>query len=315
MQIYFFCSCPERGCDKTFARGSQLSQHVRTHTKARPYTCALCSSNFVCRSNLLNHIKRHQGERDYVCHKCGKAFVRRDGLQKHMRIHMAEKPHACSQCDMRFVQRSQLTVHERTHSGIKPYRCAVCHMAFAHSTALRMHVRRHTGERPFKCLICQDKAFSQLPHLKKHMLSIHKTSKPYMCTACKSYFKTKSQLQEHFETCENGRLQTSAEEEREEIGTMPLDKMRLLLAVLLQKISTPEKLETLGYGKRLIDLVLRDSIEQSGRDPCKEANISEAERLKRNLQILLDWTVPKIYMEKFKQERRSMEELLEEFAS
>ncbi|CAH1400084.1 unnamed protein product [Nezara viridula] len=329
-------SCPH--CTKNFARGSQLSQHVRTHTKDRPYNCALCGANFVCRSNLLNHIKRHQGERDYICHKCGKAFVRRDGLQKHlvwyhanykafeckicnkrykghllqhMRIHMAEKPHACQHCNMRFVQRSQLTVHERTHSGIKPYRCAVCHMAFAHSTALKMHVRRHTGEKPFKCLICDNKAFSQLPHLKKHMLSIHKTNKPYICTGCNSFFKIKTQLQEHLETCDKV---SKVPEPEHEVG-MPLDKMRLLLAVLLQKISTPERLQTLGYGKRLIDLVLRDSIEQSGRDACKDVGISEGERLKRNVQILLDWTVPKVYMDKFKQERRSMEELLEEFTS
>lgn len=98
-------------------------------------------------------------------------------------------------------------------------------------------------------------------------------------------------------------------------GGMPLEKMRLLLAVLLQRISTPEKLQNLGYGKRLIDLVLKDSIEQSGRDPCKENDLSESERLKKNVEILLEWTVPKVYMDKFKQEKRSMEELLEEFTT
>ncbi|KAK9502568.1 hypothetical protein O3M35_011319 [Rhynocoris fuscipes] len=333
-------SCPH--CPKTFARGSQLSQHLRTHTKDRPYTCAECGANFVCRSNLLNHVKRHQNEREFVCHKCGKSFIRRDGLTKHlvwyhanykafeckicykkykghllqhMRIHMAEKPHACSQCDMRFVQRSQLTVHERTHSGIKPYRCAVCHTAFAHSTALKMHVRRHTGEKPFKCLICPpgEKAFSQLPHLKKHMLAIHKTNEPYICTGCKSHFKQKTQLMEHAESCE--KLQNKPTNEAPVIAGMPLDRMRLLLAVLLQKISTPEKLKSLGYGKRLIDHVLRDSITQSGRDACKEADLNEAESLKRNVEILLEWTVPKVYMDRFKQERRTIVDLLEEFTS
>ncbi|BET03128.1 Zinc finger, C2H2 type [Nesidiocoris tenuis] len=326
-------------CSKSFARGSQLTQHLRTHTKDRPYTCPQCNSNFVCRNNLLHHIKRHQGERDYVCHKCGKTFIRRDSLQKHlawfhanlkafeckicnkrykghllqhMRIHRAEKPHKCSWCEMRFVQRSQLTVHERTHSGIRPYRCAVCHMAFAHSTALKMHIRRHTGEKPFKCLICPDRAFSQLPHLKKHMLSIHKTNRPYYCVTCKDFFLTKVQLEEHLEACSPGVKQEEGEEEN---AVMPVGRMRLLLAILLQKISTPEKLEKLRFGKRLIDDVLVESIEQSGRTPCKDASLTESERLSENVKILLEWTVPKEHMDKFKQERRSMEELLDEFTN
>lgn len=71
-------------------------------------------------------------------------------------------------------------------------------------------------------------AFSQLPHLKKHMLSIHgKVSgrdhtnlmqvcqltflpfkdKPYMCSICKDFFKTKLELQQHSESCSvNGEL-------------------------------------------------------------------------------------------------------------
>lgn len=312
---------------------------MRTHSKVRPYICDACGVSYVSKSNLLSHIKRHTGERDHVCHKCGKSFIRRDGLQKHlmwfhanykafeckicnkrykghllqhMRIHVKEKPHVCRYCGKTFVQRSQLTVHERTHTGIKPYRCAVCHMAFAHSTALKMHVRRHTGEKPFKCPVCPSKAFSQLPHLKKHMLTIHKTNKPYICTACNSDFRTKNQLQDHYQVCEYGPVEDRDDEI--ESSKMPLEKIRLLLAVLFQKISTPEKLKNLGYGKRLIDLVLRDSIAQSGRDPCRDSSLSEVDRLRKNVEILLDWTVPKQYMENFKRENRTMEELLEEFA-
>lgn len=96
---------------------------------------------------------------------------------------------------------------------------------------------------------------------------------------------------------------------------MAVGKMRFLLAVLLKKISAPERLEELGFNKRLIDDVLVESIESSGREPCKDGAVSVAERLKRNVQILLEWTVPKHYMEKFRTEQRSTEELLEELTS
>lgn len=232
---------------------------------------------------------------------------------QHMRTHANERPHACAYCDMKFVQRSQLTVHERIHSGIRPYRCQVCHMAFAHSSALKMHQRRHTGEKPFRCLLCPNKAFNQLPHLKKHMLAIHKTDKPYLCLGCKDFFKTKSVLEEHQEKCD--KVEKKEKKLLFEHPVMTVERIRLLLACLFQKISTEEKLRVLGYGKLLIDDVLCASIASSGRKPCREKGLDEMTRLKKNIEILLDWTVPKMYMERFRKEQRSIEELMEELTS
>lgn len=335
-----------RHCPKTFARGGQLVQHTRTHTGSRPYTCKQCNSSFTCSANLKLHIKRHMDVRDFICDICGKAFIRRDALKKHlscfhnnvrafhckicnkelkghlpqhMRTHNQDKPHGCANCGARFAQRSQLTVHQRIHSGEKPYRCQVCWKAFAHSTALKLHTRRHTGEKPFRCPLCENTAFSQLPHLKKHMLCIHKTDKPYLCNFCKSWHKTKISLEEHIQICK-AVIETVEEKEIKLDDPkieppMAIERMRLLLAVLLKKISSQKRLDELGFNKRLIDDVLIESIESSGREPCNDDDLSDAERLKRNVQILLEWTVPKHYMEKFKTEQRSTEELLEELTS
>lgn len=333
--FYTFFRCDK--CLKSFTRASQLWQHARSHNKQYTLECAICHQLFACRSVLRGHMKRHMGQNDYVCEVCGKAFLRRDGLTKHLssyhnniraftckicnkqfkghmiqhlRTHRHEKPYECKSCDARFVQRSQLTVHERRHSGEKPYPCPVCKVSFAHSTAMKMHVRRHTGEKPFKCLVCTNTAFTQLPHLKKHMLTIHKTDKPYLCVKCNSYFKTKTQIITHEETC------SPKQETKEFIPPgMALDRMRMLLAVLLIRISTTERLNALGFGKRLIDLVLCDSIENSGRNPYRGNGQSENDLLKKNIEILLDWTVPKMYMDRFKSERRTTEEILEELTS
>lgn len=332
-------------CPKSFARGGQLVQHMRTHTGSRPYMCNECDSSFTCSANLKLHLKRHQEIRDFVCDVCGKSFFRRDALKKHlncfhanvkafhcnichkmlkghlpqhMRTHLNDKPHGCGHCGATFAQRSQLTVHQRVHSGEKPYRCQVCWKAFAHSTALKLHTRRHTGEKPFVCMLCSNIAFSQLPHLKKHMLCIHKTNKPYVCTYCKSFHKTKVDLETHLENCNlNAQLpKEKLKTEVEDVGPpMAVEKMRLLLAILLKKISAPERLVELGFNKRLIDDVLVESIQSSGREPCKDYALTAAEQLKKNVQILLEWTVPKHYMEKFKTEQRSTEELLEELTS
>lgn len=328
-------------CHKTFARNGQLSQHQRTHTGVRPYACDHCTSRFTCVANLKLHVKRHFNLRDYICDICGKSFIRPDALKKHlscfhenvrafnckicgkgfkghltqhMRTHQQDKPYGCGTCGGQFAQRSQLTVHQRIHSGEKPYRCQVCWKAFAHSTALKLHTRRHTGVKPFKCLLCENVAFSQLPHLKKHMLCIHKTDKPYYCLECKTFFKIKSQLLSHLCPNQNCVKTEGMRKDREEV-IMPIERMRLLLAVLLKKISSQKRLEQLGFNKRLIDEVLYQSIRESGREPCLNNDLSETQRLKENVQILLDWTVPKTYMDKFKLENRSTIEILEELTS
>ena len=95
---------------------------------------------------------------------------------------------------------------------------------------------------------------------------------------------------------------------------MPLQKMRTLLALLLKKISTPGRLKKLGFGTRLIDQVLKESIEASGRKPCEETNHNEGNLLKKNIEILLEWTIPKDYMDTFRLANKSVEEILEELA-
>lgn len=40
-------------------------------------------------------------------------------------------------------------------------------------------------------------SFAQLPHLKKHMLCVHNTDKPYYCEKCEGFFKVKTEYEEH----------------------------------------------------------------------------------------------------------------------
>ena len=96
---------------------------------------------------------------------------------------------------------------------------------------------------------------------------------------------------------------------------MSLERMRMLLAILLKRISTPSRLRRLGYGTKLIDIVLTKSIESSGRKAISDESQDTRTLLKRNIEILLDWTIPREFMDRFRQEKKTVEEILEELTS
>lgn len=327
-------------CPAAFSCSANLKLHLKGHMDERDYTCHVCGKGFLRPDALKKHLLCYHGNiKAFHCKICNKMF--KGHLPQHMRTHQNEKPHGCAQCGSSFSQRSQLVVHQRIHSGERPYRCQViynlailyrififnfflkvCWQAFAHSGVLKLHIRKHTGEKPFKCLICveNETAFSQLPHLKKHMQAIHGKDKPYMCSVCNNFYKTKVELQSHSNVC----LKLENENEKEEDTIVQQDtvlrnieppmlisRMRLLVVLLLKKISTEDQLKNMGYEKRLIDNVLIGSLKIAKRTVCEDTTLSEAERLKANVKELLEWTVPTSSMDKFKQEQRSIEELLE----
>lgn len=158
------------------------------------------------------------------------------------------------------------------------------------------------------------------------MRAIHGMDKVYDCEYCLEYFKTKHELQEHKLKCSKAPALEQQSDDQSSGFQMVLEpkcstkettlsRMRLLIAVLLKKISSQDRLKLLGFDKRLIDNVLMDALKLAGQDVCTDTNLHEVERLRANVKIFLDWSIPDAYMKKFKNEERSTEELLEDLTS
>lgn len=158
------------------------------------------------------------------------------------------------------------------------------------------------------------------------MRAIHGMDKAYNCESCSEYFKTKLELQEHKFICTKA-PRTPGQEPNENFPIhvviepkcsskeSTLSRMRLLIAVLLKKISSQDKLKQLGFDKRLIDNVLVDALKMAGQNVCTDTKLHEVERLRANVEIFLDWSIPEAHMKKIRTEKRSTEELLEDLTS
>ena len=135
--VHYRTSHPAVQCDiyhKTFATPSLLKHHAYNH-QVRDKKCPKCGKTFIFNSQLTAHLKTHRKLKPYVCSfmtngvRCRKDFNYIGDLNRHETQHK-DKLLKCKFCEYMNKDKRNLKQHMCIHSDVKPYRCTKCDKTF-----------------------------------------------------------------------------------------------------------------------------------------------------------------------------------------
>ena len=157
-------ACPYEGCTYTTEKKTNFDNHIRTHTRERPFPCEFeggCGFSAATKNHLKIHIRTHTGERPFPCEFEGCEY--RAATQSTLNTHLLSDKHKFIMDEMTSsVPGGRVaSIHKCDHEG--------CNYVSSKISVLKRHESTHTGVRPFVCgLVGCDFATAQNTNLIRH---------------------------------------------------------------------------------------------------------------------------------------------------
>ncbi|XP_061822978.2 zinc finger protein 516-like [Nerophis lumbriciformis] len=160
-------------CGRSFPLLSSLSQHMRRHTREKPYKCPYCDHRTAQKGSLKAHIRSHklglfsQNPGDTDTAQGGGDAVEPDTPEE-----VSGRGHnANGKVKKKASKKKDSAVEGEDDGGwdgAGTFICAVCSQVFPQVLLLKSHMKRHRGARDHGCRIC-GRRFRQAWFLQSHM--------------------------------------------------------------------------------------------------------------------------------------------------
>ncbi|KAM4724889.1 zinc finger protein 516-like [Anableps anableps] len=161
-------------CGRSFPLLSSLSQHMRRHTREKPYKCPYCEHRTAQKGSLKAHIRSHklgllsENPRDNEVEKDQGQKDEPDMLDLPEVISTSDKAHHINGKVKKKVTKKKVKSKNGLELGDGPFSCIICGQVFLQVLLLKSHIKRHHGSQDHGCRIC-GRRFRQAWFLQSHM--------------------------------------------------------------------------------------------------------------------------------------------------
>lgn len=164
-------------CGRSFPLLSSLSQHMRRHTREKPYKCPYCEHRTAQKGSLKAHIRSHK--LGLFSHNLSGKGVAGDPEQKHnpetpdapQIVSTSDKAHNVNR-KVKKGTKKQVKGKDATEASDGAEdgscTCTICGQVFPQVLLLKSHMKRHCNAQDHGCRIC-GRRFRQAWFLQSHM--------------------------------------------------------------------------------------------------------------------------------------------------
>ncbi|KAJ3609262.1 hypothetical protein NHX12_023786 [Muraenolepis orangiensis] len=186
-------------CGRSFPLLSSLSQHMRRHTREKPYKCPYCEYRTAQKGSLKAHVRSHKlgllghspgPEETEGASGHGEDIERTTDSHAEVADSSSEKEHGALEGKVKTkmprnkAKREDADAAEEESSGsngsantpeeavegaeLGPFSCSLCSQVFPQAVLLKAHMKKHRGSQDHGCRIC-GRRFRQAWFLQSHM--------------------------------------------------------------------------------------------------------------------------------------------------